>query len=284
MTSTIVIYADPTDPVVLAAQHASVQTLHIDELIHFSSAQPWPEVFRMEISASVKQAVHGARIVNRLFSLDRTAMGAMLQQSGVDLRWLHIRLHPLLALGTSLVHDTGTRGVSRSLLPLNVQWFEIKRAMPAITTPEFAYSFGYESPDLSGLEEPMQKSVWSLFDWKQESQLSEEERRRHQFHVSAPKGVPIIFWFLGNEDTGLVFPRGSAEIDQDLLLQINAAARKAFCTELGEILLYTHSNTLRFQAYSPFLRSAASAPQMSARMGAWLATSPAPPGVTHAVV
>lgn len=284
MTSTIVIYADPTDPVALAAHHGGVQTLHIDELAEFSSAQPWPEVLRIEMPVAIEQCVRGARIVNRLFSLDDTAMGAMLQQSGVDLRWLHIRLKPLLDLGISLAHDTGTRGVSRTLMPLNVQWFEMKRTLPDVVTPEFVYSFGYEAPDLSGLDVPMQKSVWSLFDWKEERHLSDEERARHQFHVSAPRGVPVISWFLGKQDAGMVFPRGPADIDQDMLGQINAAARKAFCSDLGEILLYADGSTLRFQAYSPFLKSAVNETDLSARLSAWLARSPAEAGVTHAVV
>lgn len=284
MTSTLVIYADLNDPVAQAAQHAGVETLHIDQLVEFSSAQPWPEVLRMEIPAAIEQSVRGARIVNRLFSLDGTAMGTLLQQSGVDPRWLHIRLQPLLELGASLAHDTGTRGVSRTLMPLNVQWFEMKRMLPNVVTPDFVYSFGYEPPDLSGLEAPMQKSVWSLFDWKEERHLSDEERARHQFHVSAPTGVPIISWFLGNQEAGLMFPRGPAEIDRGVLSQINAAARKAFQSELGEILLYADGAGLRFQAYSPFLKSAIGEPGMSARLSDWLARSHEAVGAENAVV
>ena len=270
MRKTIVIYSDEDDVVALRARATGVPSIHIDELVPALEARPWPENLRLSPGSQTVQLFRNARVINRVFILEGTCVADFLRRHCIDMRWFHIRLQSLLAIGESLCHDTGCLGVSRSLAPLNIQWFEIKREMQDLKTPDFAYGVGYEAADLSHVQDPMQKSVWSLFDWKNETRLDEEERTRHQFHVARPKGVPAIAWFLGGEQNGLHFPREKAGIDAALLEQIARAAARAFRSDIGEMLLYVTGNVVTFHAFSPFLRSVSCCGSALESLDAWL--------------
>ena len=57
---------------------------------------------------------------------------------------------------------------------------------------------GCQRPEVAGLDNPMQKSVWSLFDWMDERYLPATEASRHQFLVERPAGKPLIAYFFGD--------------------------------------------------------------------------------------
>lgn len=269
---TIVLYTDHADPVARRAARSGADLLHLDDLLPRVRAGSWPAVLDFEPSAEMRERFIGARVVNRVFSLANTHMDGFLRDSGIDARWLHIRLQSLLDSAASVCHDTGVRGVSRTLMPLNVQWFELKRVLADIQTPDFVYSIGYEAPELRGLVDPLQKSVWSLFDWKQERNLLPEEKRRHQFFVSRPQGVPLVAYFCGESAHGVHFPRGEAvPFDLERVRAINQAARRAFRSETGELLLFAEGGQLRFHAFSPYLLSVAEEPAMVDMLDKWLA-------------
>lgn len=269
---TIVLYTDHADPVARRAARSGADLLHLDDLLPRVRAGSWPAVLDFEPSAEMRERFIGARVVNRVFSLANTRMDGFLRDNGIDARWLHIRLQSLLDSAASVCHDTGVRGVSRTLMPLNVQWFELKRVLADIQTPDFVYSIGYEAPDLRGLVDPLQKSVWSLFDWKQERNLLPEEKRRHQFFVSRPQGVPLVAYFCGESAHGVHFPRGeTVPFDLERVRAINQAARRAFRSETGELLLFAEGGQLRFHAFSPYLLSVAEEPAMVDMLDKWLA-------------
>lgn len=267
---TIVIYSDEKDAVAVRARATGVPSIHIDALLPALEARPWPENLRLSPGAQTVELFRNARVINRVFILEGTCVADFLRRHCIDVRWFHIRLQSLLAIGDSLCHDTGCLGVSRSLAPLNVQWFEIKREMQDAQTPEFAYGVGYEAPDLSHVQDPMQKSVWSLFDWKSETRLDEDERVQHQFHVARPKGTPAIAWYFGADHNGLHFPRETVGIDADLLDRMTRAAARAFRSDIGEMLLYVTGDAVTFHAFSPFLRSVSCCGSVSESLDAWL--------------
>lgn len=270
MRKTIVIYSDKKDVVAMRANATGVPSIHIDELITALEARPWPENLRLSPGIQTVERFRNARVINRVFILEGTGVADFLREHCIDTRWFHIRLQSLLAIGESLCHDTGGLGVSRSLAPLNVQWFEIKREMQDARTPEFAYGVGYEAADLSHVQDPMQKSVWSLFDWKKETRLGEDERAQHQFHVARPKGIPAIAWFFGGDHRGLHFPRDTVEIDAVLLERMTRAAARAFRSDIGEMLLYVTGSVVTFHAFSPFLRSVSCCASASEPLDDWL--------------
>ncbi|WP_435014237.1 hypothetical protein [Xanthomonas arboricola] len=271
---TVVLYSDRQDPIALQAlrsTQSNVACVHVDQLIPLLARQDWPEILRMATTADIEKIFAGSKIINRAFALAGTELSSCLAAWGVDERWFHIRLQGLLGLGSAVSYDTGVRGVSRSLLPLNAQWFEMKRSLPDLPTPHFEYGFGYEHPDISAMTGPLQKSVWSLFDWKIERHLSPDEARRHQFFVEAPVGVPLIAYFVGSA-VEVLWPRERVEVDLSRVNEVAEVARRVFRAEAGEVLLYAEDQGLRFYAFSPHLLSVAEEPAFRAMLVAWLAS------------
>lgn len=270
---TVVLYSDRNDPIALKAlgeASEEVACIHVDQLIPLLARQDWPKMLDMATIADIEAVFAGAKIINRAFTLSGTELSSCLSAWGVDERWFHIRLQDLLKLGRSVSYDTGVRGVSRSLLPLNAQGFEMKRASPDLLTPAFEYGFGYEHPDISALASPLQKSVWSLFDWKVERHLSPDEAKRHQFFVEAPNGVPLIAYFAGDAFE-VLWPRERVDVDLRQVKEVVDAAGRVFCAEAGEVLLYAEERSLRFYAFSPHLLSVAEEPEFQAMLSNWLA-------------
>ncbi|WP_407473194.1 hypothetical protein ABFT91_13935 [Xanthomonas campestris pv. raphani] len=260
------------DPIALKAldeANPEIACIHVDQLIPLLSRRDWPKVLDIATTADIEAMFAGAKIINRAFTLSGTELSSCLSAWGVDERWFHVRLQDLLKLGSRVSYDTGVRGVSRSLLPLNAQWFEMKRFLPDLSTPAFEYGFGYEHPDISALACPLQKSVWSLFDWKVERHLSPDEAKRHQFFVEAPKGVPLIACFAGDA-LEVFWPRERVDVDLGQVNEVVDAAKRVFCAEAGEVLLYAEDRSLRFYAFSPHLLSVAEEPAFQSMLSNWL--------------
>ena len=270
---TVVIYSDLKDPIALQAlslPQLDISCVHVDQMIPLLTRRDWPEVLELVPTVEVDEMFEGAWIINRAFILTGTKLLSRLHERGVDERWFHIRLQKILSLGGAVSYDTGVRGVSRSLLPLNAQWFEMKRSLPDLATPAFEYGFAYERPDISKLSNPLQKSVWSLFDWKVERQMSPIEERRHQFFVEAPVGVPLIACFAGSA-MEIFWPRGCVAVDNGEVGAVIEAARSVFRAEAGEVLLYAEGSGLRFYAFSPHLLTVADEPGFKTMVSEWLA-------------
>lgn len=269
-SDTVIVVSDSADPVAIRASRSKSGVIHVDELCDFMTVQPWPEMLRIEVPDFFNDAVRGARVINRIFSLHGTKVAAMLRAEKVDVRWFHIRIRPWLDLAACLAHDTGTRGVSRTLLPLDAQWFEIKRGAPEVLTPDFIRSRGWERPDLSRLDNPFQKSVWSLFDWKMERAMTREEKESSQFHVSKPRGVPLIPWYLGRSAQGVYFPGKQVDVDHAAIRRIVSVARKVFRSDAGEMLLFAEGASLRFHAFSPLLATIAAFVDVTREIDEWI--------------
>lgn len=101
-TRTIVLYTDHADPVARRAAQAGAELLHLDDLLPMVRAGTWPAVLDFEPSAEMREQFIGARVVNRVFSLANTRMDGFLRESGIDARWLHIRLQSLLESAASV--------------------------------------------------------------------------------------------------------------------------------------------------------------------------------------
>jgi hypothetical protein len=269
---TVVLYSQRSDPLVFALKSAGKtwSFLHVDDLLDGLIVKPWPVLLDLTIPESWREQITDMPVVNRLFSFDGTACMAKLSEARIDERWLHARLAALLSTASSLSHDTGMRGVSRSLLPLNAQWFHMRMAQEAVSTPRFSYATGFEEPDNEDLHNPMQKSVWSLFDWKDEYHLPPYEARRHRFFVDRPTGTPIVCFFAGPNKPSWFFPKQEAEFDYQAMTTAVCAAQSTFLSDIGEMLFYINPDgSLVFYAFSPYLSSAAKKQTSSALINAW---------------
>jgi len=273
---TLIFYAEKNDPVVIEAKRSAselsqVDFLHVDELIPYLQNAEWPEMIRTTFPFKLKERFNGALVINRVFTLADTELFDVLNAWSKNERWFHIKVQPLLNLARQLTHDVGLRGVSKCLLPLNVQWYYIQREREDISLPNFSYAMSYESPKNQLMTAPMQKSVWSLFDWKAERNISVGEQRRHRFFVESPKGTPVICYFLGKDTRGLVFPRTNIDVDEGLFAKLADLASSLFESALGEILTYVEDDgSVRFYAFSPFMRSSTGSASFSEHIKTWL--------------
>ena len=276
---TVVLYSQEADPLVTAlkAGEGEWSFLHVDELVDRLRVKPWPTILDIIIPGALSERIRGMPVVNRLFSFEGTACLDKLAGARVNERWLHARLDSLLASASALAHDTGVRGISRSLLPLNAQWFCMRTAQDAVSIPHFSYATGFEESNNEGLGDPMQKSIWSLFDWKTERHLLPSEARRHRFFVDRPRGMPLISFFAGKQSPGWVFPRETTPFDHHALNIAVQAARRVFMSDVGEMLFYVQPDgSLVFHAFSPHLLSAAKTPGFSAYISGWQGPAPHP--------
>ena len=269
---TVVLYSQLSDPLVYALKSARKMWsfLHVDDLLEGLIVKPWPVLLDLKVPDYWRKQITNRPVVNRLFSFDGTACMTKLSEARIDERWLHARLDSLLSTASSLSHDTGVRGVSRSVLPLNAQWFHMRMAQDAVSTPRFSYATGFEEPDNEELQNPIQKSVWSLFDWKDEYHLPRHEARRHRFFVDRPTGTPIVCFFAGGNKPSWFFPKQEAEFNHLAMTTALCAAQRVFLSDVGEVLFYIKPDgSLVFYAFSPYLSSAAKKQTLSALISAW---------------
>lgn len=276
MTS-LIIHSRDDDPVVVAAREAagigteSLRILHVDELVEFISPADWPEVLRLSLPAHIASQFNVDFIINRVFTMEGTKISTRLSELALDERWFYVRMMHYLNCGNRLAYDTGQRGVSRSLLPLYAQWYRVSHRCNTIMTPKFTYAFGAEHPNLNMLEDTIQKSVWSLFDWRVEHNISASELRQHKFFVERPKGTPVILYYIGDSCRERIYPNGYIDMQDCICNEIIQICRDEFHSEAGEILLYVGLDEhVYFYAFSPFLHSAAYEHGFRAQIATWL--------------
>lgn len=254
----VLIDASSADPVArVLRDRTDVTALDVSTLgqwIHQGGlGQPLIAAFPDDVAAMVQ----GRTVINRNFSYDRTAIADVLAATGLNVLWADSLIAELLNQGAFCTHDTSIRGVSRSLLPLNSQWFLIKRMqVEGVSVPRFEYGFGRVQPPVDDFERPLQKSVWSLFDWTQETKLTAADAEWHKFYIDRPTGTPVVLTFVGELVT-FVFPRAHVELDarvRDRYALLASAAREAFKSVMGEALTYLQEDgTIVFCAFSPLM-------------------------------
>ncbi len=248
---TIVIHSDPEDVVAaVLGDVRGVSVIHLDELTRNWRVQE-AEIIEPVLGKSVPSVCY-AYIINRVFDLSCTEIGKRLRTFRLHENWAYTALGSVLSRAHALAHGIGPRGVSRSLLPLNVQWKLLSERIPHIKTPRFAFGFGHRMPDMSHLENFVQKSVWSYFRWNGDSDVAEGEQQWHPFFVEQPQGIPIICSYHG-EAFALSFPRGRPKADLGDFPALVHACRELFDSRMGEILVYQEDESLTFCACSPYM-------------------------------
>ncbi|WP_426354836.1 hypothetical protein ACN9MD_01905 [Stenotrophomonas maltophilia] len=248
---TIVIHSDPEDVVATELRDVEgVSVIHLDELTQSWCVQE-AEIIEPVVETSIPN-MWSAYIINRVFDLSCTEIGKRLRAFGLHENWAHTALGSVLSRAHALAHGIGPRGVSRSLLPLNVQWKLLSERVPGIKTPRFAFGFGHRMPDMSHLDKFVQKSVWSYFRWDGDSDVAEGEQQWHPFFVEQPQGIPIICSYHGDV-FALSFPRGRPKADLGTFPALIHACRQLFDSRMGEILVYQEDEILTFCACSPYM-------------------------------
>lgn len=253
----VVLYSNPNDGIArMLRGRAGVTCVHLDEVsIHWSLDEGRVPT-TVDYPSVLCKLFSDAYVINRIFDFNHCEAGPRLHAAGLHGLWGYVALSPLLERAATLAHENGARGVSRSLLPLNAQWFSLAAACDDITFPAFEFGFGRVDPDLSRLHDAMQKSLWSYFSWKTEISLDDEEKNWHRFYVDRPTGVPVVCVY-HQDSIELEFPREAVEVDRVLYARVAAGAREVFASEMGELLFYERKDASpMFCAFSPYMASA----------------------------
>ncbi|MEG0194751.1 MAG: hypothetical protein RR698_16455 [Stenotrophomonas sp.] len=247
----LVLHSEAQDAVAAALRDVKgVTVTHLDELTRLWTVGEAAPIVAPRLGRD--PMLRADYVINRVFDVSRCEIGMKLRECGLHENWAHAALGSALAGTATLAHGIGTRGVSKSLLPLNVQWALLSDVVPDIRVPSFAFGFGYRMPDISHLKDPVQKSVWSYFKWDGTSDVEEGEEQWHPFFVERPDGVPVVCSYHGDA-TDLEFPRGAVSIDASVIVSLVAACRETFDSRMGEVLLYVQGTRITFCAFSPYL-------------------------------
>lgn len=267
----LAIYSDAADPLIRVLENVGVLTLHVDELLAHVTRAEWPILLSTSYTPAIVRLLDHKTVFNRVFSFNNTEYGHRLDEWGYPHAWGHLALRPLYLHARSLIHDTGERGVSRCMLPLNTQWSAVSNHSE-FAVPKFLYAFGTTEPDLTGFAHPIRKSIWSIHEWGEEVTLNGPEGVWHPFYVERPVGTPVMCSFLG-PDVRLAFPRNSTDAPIEKFIELARVARILFCSEIGEILTFVEEDgTIRFYAFSPTMSSFVDLPDFEGRLSSFMRT------------
>lgn len=258
----VVLHSDMADPIAEVLSDAEVVTcIHIDQIAEHWCVGAGLVPLLCNYPDSLVSMFQGAIVVNRVFGFGNSRAGFYLEDAGLHVQWGYMALRPLLRVAASIAHGNDCRGVTRALLPLNIQWYAMANACPEISYPEFAFGFGRVMPPLDHLYDPMQKSLWSYFSWKEERNLSDDERNWHRFFVERPVGTPVICFFHGRQ-VDFKFPYGEPiDVDRAIYRRVAQAASEVFESRMGEILMYVpQGRPPQFCAFSPYMANAVRTP------------------------
>lgn len=260
MRNFIIFYSSTSDPLIkITKENKYISCISVDSLIPYLHIGNHHEPIKAIFPEALLKKFKNSDILNRNFSYDGTKLSQVLSEWGVHTLWCESIFHKLISLGRNCWHDTSVRGISRSLLPLNTQWFLLKNKVEGVSFPKFSYGFGKAKPALHEMENPLQKSIWSLFDWKIERALSKEELDWNQFFVDQPQGRPLVISYI-NSTISLIFPKEQFHIDEKIknrCINLTNEAKNTFRSRIGEILVYVQENgEFLFCAFSPFMLTA----------------------------
>jgi hypothetical protein len=152
---------------------------------------------------------------------------------------------------------------------LNSQWLFL--GAQGIDVPTYVYSFGGSAPDLSKIKDPMQKSIWSLHDWREETNFGPDNVNWHPFYVERPTGVPVLCNYI-RDDVNIVMLRDPTEKGVDDFRPMAKIVSQVFRSQMGEFLTYVESDgTIRFYAFTPTLHASVQQDDtLAARLGSFV--------------
>lgn len=275
MRKIVFLYSEDDDPLVREARSASrsyenIHLISFDTLSKYFEECPWPEFIRASFPSEIAELFKDGFIVNRVFGISSQSPPT---PSFYTNTLAHFAIEPLIKSGIGVVHDLGPPGISKTQLPLNSQWNVISNYNSNNThVPKFVSTSAGEAPDLSQLHNPIQKSIWSLYDWNEERHLSEAEKSQYRFFVERPIGIPIICHYLDDVAMWLSFPREKdPKINKRAFEPLVKQATTCFASSIGEFLTFLEPNgVIRFYAFSPILAAASETSEFASMYRLWI--------------
>ncbi len=152
-----------------------------------------------------------------------------------------------------------------NLVPLFTQWRIVREAVPEVDVPDFLYGYGPEEVDVSDMRDPLFKSPFDIYNWRQSVPPGEEAF--DVFVVDKPVGRPILSYFLFGEIHVHDLHDPATGPGSGLGARIRSATSRiapAFRGDMGEMLWFANETSLVFAAYSHVLNAASRLPSIDA--------------------
>ena len=152
-----------------------------------------------------------------------------------------------------------------NLVPLFTQWRIVRETIPSVEVPDFLYGYGPEKIDISGMRDPLFKSPFDIYNWRQSDPPG--EGAFDVFVVDKPVGRPVLSYFLFGEIHVHDLHDPASDLESGLGSRIrNATCRiaPAFRGDMGEMLWFANGRSLVFAAYSHVLNAASRLPSIDA--------------------
>lgn len=223
------------------------------------------ELKRRDRAAAKKRAAGEARrVIDRVIEISGETIRNLGDTNGILTRGIMSCAYQMLL---SRVIGMEPRGASYAtvgtLVPLFTQWRIVRETVPSVEVPEFLYGYGPEEVDVSSMHDPLFKSPFDIYNWRQSAPPDDEPF--DVFVVDKPAGRPIMSYFLFDEIHvhGLHDPASDLESALEARIR-NATGRiaSAFRGDMGEILWFAQADSLVFAAYSHALNAAARLPSI----------------------
>ncbi|KRE89115.1 hypothetical protein ASG87_06135 [Frateuria sp. Soil773] len=263
---------DPLLKIVAAAADGGPVRMGLAELcshVHVDHGKTLPRVLLRESAGELRAYGY---VINRLFDIDARSLSAHVAGWGnLSPSWFHRAMVSLWPAGT-VCYPWAAKGASLVQLPLPTQWHVVARSGIAVAVPRYVFGFGESIPDTSALRDPIRKSIWSYFSWRDGDVIDGPAGTRNRFYVERPQGIPLLGARIGDEIVTRPL-RGERIPEPERLRHVTRLVSDLFDCPLCEMLFYYGDDgVLTFHACSTRLGSVAEDASARASMQRWLAS------------
>lgn len=268
----VILYSSDNDPVVEVAQARGldVEVMHVDQVLQFLEQEAWPTMFDLRLDDPRLSGLADATCINRVQDLSGTALVREVSSRSCAELWAYNIVGNFIGCFAGATCDTGPRGVSRALLPLNSQWWYFDRDQQLegmVSTPRFVYPFGAAKPDITGFGRPLHTSVWNVFNWRDEG---EQITGIDRFVIDRPAGSPYVCYYFGSDVECFALDADADAIDLEVVGRVAQRCRDVFGSEAGEFLLFSEGGNTVFAGFSPKMETSAAHDRFGDHCAEWI--------------
>jgi|GEM_PF-6026689 len=255
LNKVIIVHSSSLDPV-LDALNGDVFSYHVDNF-RFQICKEGYE-YRIKSDCSIfSERASGYAVINRHFAIETTEFFEECHSKSIGINLAQNLIQDTYNQSNIIATSSCIRGASHSLLSLPSQWYLINNKFgDYIRTPEYYYCFGREEPPphVAG-PDWFEKSVWSLYNWR-ETEITRQSERYNRFFVKKERAEPLLcsFYVVNNELIKIRVNYGMCDEETRQKLKfISLHLSNLFESLIGEFLVWVCKDTVTFGFFSPTL-------------------------------
>lgn len=262
---------DPLSKVAAAAPGGGPTSLDLAGLCRHLQVEHGRTLPRVRFRESIEELRGYRYVINRLFDVDARVLSAHIPAwGGLSPSWFHRAMAELWP-ASAVCYPWASKGTSLVQLPLPTQWHLVAKSDIGVAVPRYVFGFGESNPDTGKLRDPIRKSIWSYFSWKNGDVLQGPAESRNKFYVDRPQGIPVLGVRIGDEIVTRPL-RGDAVPERERLERATRRISDLLrCTLCEMLFYYGDDGVLTFHACSTRLGSAAGDAPAQAAIHRWLA-------------